>query len=228
MRKIITIIACAISFYGFSQETIEIKTDSINVISRFDAQLRWNQFNIRLDQTILNSKYPYQLLARFRYEFIDGARLKKTEFFLGKTYPLDNIQNTFFGISIGVEYEYAQDAWNPLARAFLRSRFDWGLLRINYGSNWINNHGVTSSLMFNVTTSDFRLGIMTNDKFIGPRTEVRFKIGKDLEKQKTIRFHLGYLLKEDRIDVGVLLRFGEWFPKQQKKLKKILDSANPF
>lgn len=209
MRKYILIIIL-ISISAFSQEK------SFEKISQFDIQLKWNRAQIRLDQTIGNIKYP------FRFEAI--ARFKRANVSVGMLFPLSN--KTFIALNIGQEYHYVNKERNSILGASFRSEFDYGLVRIDYGSHWISNHGVSTTVLGNVVGPFIRTGIATNNEYIGPHTEWGLRLGSRRKKQ--IRFHVTYFPKGDNWDYGLRLRFQDWFPKLDKKMKEHGEKLNPF
>jgi hypothetical protein len=188
---------------GFSQE------EPFQKVSQFDFQLKWNQARVRLDQTIANSKNP------FRFE--GTVRLNRVNISVGMLFPLE--EGTFFTATIGQEYRYKTNQWNSLLGASFRSKFKYGLIRINYGSNWIDNHGVSTTLMYNLIGPFVRVGIATNDELIGWRTEWQLSFGKNSKKK--FRVHIAHFPKENRWDWGVRFRFQNIFPKIQKKFDKL-------
>jgi hypothetical protein len=131
-------------------------------------------------------------------------------------FPLS--ENTFITGMIGQEYHYETQEWNSLLGASFRSVFKYGIVRINYGSNWVDVHGVSSTLMYNAFGPLIRVGVATNNELIGPRTELQFSFGK--KSNKKIRIHATYFPKEGRWDYGIRIRFRDWFPKMHAKLKE--------
>jgi hypothetical protein len=210
MRKIILCIAVGISFFGFSQEK------PFEKISQFDIQLKWNQAQLRLDQTIGNIKYP------FRFE--GTVRFQRADMLIGMTFPLG--KQTFIACRIGQEYFYTSDEWNSLLGVSFRSIFRYGIIRVDYGSNWIDSHGVSTSLMYNLIGPLVRIGVASNNEYVGPRTELQLGFGEN--RKKKVRLHVAYFPKENRFDYSVRVRFKDWFPKWDTKIKQLEDTLNPF
>lgn len=211
MKKLLIGIIYMISCCSFSQEKIQQTTKT----SRVSVKVKYNQVELIIDKTLFNIQYPFRLKLR--------TELDLSGMFVGMTIPID--EYILVTSEVGLEYHYDSIGWRPQLGVLVRGRFPWGRIRINYGSDWYS-YGVSSSLVFNVYEKYIRAGIASRDKYIGPRTEFLFYIGK--KHKKSIRLHGSYFPKNGKFHYGVRVVFREWFYSTENKVNKIVDSLNPF
>ncbi len=147
-----------------------------------DIMFNLDQVRLKVDKKINN------------ISFRTTIKLKKDEYRIYEGFIFHFGKDIKTSINIGFGQPYSNDEIFCTIYGDFRGNFDFGVVRINYGTVGLGEYKVSTSVI-RYFGKNFGIGISSGDEYIGPRVEYKLKI-----KGCSIRLHLSYT---DKINYGV-------------------------
>ncbi len=153
-----------------------------SIVEKMDIMFTFDQVRLRVDKKIDEK-------IRLR----TTVKLKKDEhrIYEGLVFRIENGIST--SINIGFKQFYSDKTLCTIYGDF-RGNFDWGIVRINYGTIDWSEYNVSTSVI-RYFGKNIGVGIASGNEYIGPRFEYILDM-----KKVSIRLHLSYT---DKINYGV-------------------------